>query len=363
MERHKRNKRVLLLHGGTIMHYRVPIYNYFSSRFRDIGIDFSVAGSAIQSDSPSPVDFHFYEIHMSFGAWLQVVRAVRPDAVILFSGLRHLFILPFVWILRTMNIRVIYWGHGIDLSNKQAHRWLYSFLHYSCHAIILYAEHLRKYIDKKHWYKVFIANNTLCLYNLPSLLSQSERLSILASHNISTAKNIIFTGRMQKHKRILDLLEAAKTIKKKDIGVILVGPNTDNIMPKQLPTEVTYIRALYGEELLKLMMACDIYCCPGAVGLNIVDAMACSLPFVTEDVEYHGPEIMYLKNGENGIVVPKGRSDLLASALMMLLNDDELRHKMAECAKDTYNREASIEQMYQSFIKSVRYVFSLNGNR
>jgi len=363
MEKHRLDKRVLLLHGGLISHYRVPIYNYLLSRFRDTGIDFSIAGSAIQSDSPSPVDFPFYKIHMSLVAWLQVVRAVRPDAVILFSGLRHLFLLPFVWILRTMNIRVIYWGHGIDLSNKQAHRSLYSFLHSSCHAIILYSEHLRQYIDKKNWYKVFIANNTLCLCNLPFSLSQSERLSILASHNISTAKNVIFTGRIQKRKRILDLLEAAKTIRKEDVGVILVGPNTDNVLPEQLPPEVTYIRALYGEELLKLMMACDVYCCPGAVGLNLVDAMACGLPFVTEDVEYHGPEIMYLKNGENGIVVPKGRSDLLAGALMMLLNDDELRHKMAECAKDTYNREASIEQMYQGFIKSVRYVFSLNGNR
>jgi len=49
MERHRRDKRVLLLHGGLILHYRVPIYNYLLSRFRDTGVD-SLDGASFSKE-------------------------------------------------------------------------------------------------------------------------------------------------------------------------------------------------------------------------------------------------------------------------------------------------------------------------
>lgn len=350
--------RVLLLHGEPILHYRIPIYNYFLSHFKQEGIHFLVAAPAVQGDCPTPVQFPLCRISVGLGGALRCIVRERPDVVILFSGLRNLFILPLVWILRRTRVRVVYWGHGINLSDKQSHRGLYRFLHRSCHSIILYTGHLKEYVDRDSWHKVFVANNTLCLDSVPDSLSPAERLSVLASHNITTDKNVIFVGRMKARKRVTDLLHAAELVETEGVGVVLVGPDLDHVLPHPLSPRITHIPALYGERLLKLMMACDVYCCPGWIGLNIVDAMACGLPVVTEDSVDHGPEVVYLKDGKNGVLVPKGRADLLAKALDTLLADDVLLRRMGSCARKTYIEEASIDRMFQGFSESIRYVLS-----
>lgn len=347
--------KVLLLHNRPVMHYRIPIYNYFYDKFEADNIRFLVAAPGVEDCTNIRPTFPLHEMKLTYWRVMQLIKRERPHAVIVFSGISNLALFPIVWSLRAFDVPVIYWGHGINLSNKQAHRALYHLLHGSCQAIILYGEHLRQYIDKRYWRKVFIANNTLCLGQLPLPLSRGARSAILANHNIQTEKNIIFTGRIQVRKRIPDLLNAVNNIGDDKLGVILVGSDIEKVLPEQLPPRIIHIPGLYGDELLKLMMACDIYCCPGCVGLNIVDAMACGLPFVTEDVD-HGPEIMYLKNGENGIVIPKGNFDCLVDVLTKILDDDMMRQRMSNNARETFLRDASIEQMYQGFIAAVRHV-------
>ncbi|MBN1126158.1 MAG: glycosyltransferase family 4 protein [Sedimentisphaerales bacterium] len=354
-------KRVLLLHAGIVQHYRVPIYNYFAKRFEEDNISFLIACESIQSDHLSLCNVTSHKINMNLWSWLAVVRKVRPEVVILFTGIHNYFVFPFILAMQFLNIKVIYWGHGINLTHKNSWRPVYCLLHRFCHAIILYGDHLRQNIAKRYWRKIFIANNTLCLVQSPPLLSHKVRSMILAKYNIKTEKNIVFTGRMQVRKRIPDLLNAVSIMDNQKVGVILIGPDIENVLPERLPCGVMHIPKLYGNELLELMSACDIYCCPGCVGLNIVDAMACSLPFVTENLENHGPEIMYLKNGENGIRVPAGKVDLLADTLTTLLNDNSRRSQMAKCAIFTYKKEASIERMFNGFLEAVQYVLSFNG--
>lgn len=351
-------KRILLIHADKIAHYRVPIYQHFVSFFRENNMDFLVAAPDIQSKDLENNDFLFHTVKANILAWFQIIFSLRPDIVIVFAAIRHIFIIPFILILRVMGIRVIYWGHGINLQNKNAYRHMYHLVHKISDAVILYSEDLKKYIDKKYHHKVFVANNTLALGEIPPPMTEEKRKEIMEQYGIETPLNIIFVGRMQKRKRIFDLFEVANIIKRNDIGVILVGPDSEHILPETLPSGVIHIPALFGNDLKNLMMICDIYCCPGSVGLNIIDALACGLPFITEDIENHGPEIMYLKNGENGMLVPEGRTDLLAERIMMLLHDDELRRKMSESAKLTYKQDASIERMYDGFLRSAKYVLS-----
>jgi len=351
-----RRRRVLLLHGSPIMHYRVPVYNYFRARFQKDGVDFSVAGPDIPPDMAAAVRFPYHPMRRSLQSWLRAIRAEQAEAVILFSGLRNLFILPLIVLLRALRIPVIYWGHGVRLSNTDAHRRLYTFLHRSCNSIILYSEDLKRYVAEKYWANVFVANNTLYLGDLPEPPSPDRRRLILRRHGVETQQNIIFTGRMQVRKRIGELLAAVHVLNRPDLGVVLVGPDTERVLPKRMPERVVHIPGLYGPELFELMMACDVYCCPGWVGLNIVDAMACGLPFVTAAQESHAPEIMYLKNGRNGLLVPEARAHHLADGLARLLDDAGLRQKMAAEARDTYRREASIERMYEGFISAINHV-------
>jgi glycosyltransferase involved in cell wall biosynthesis len=345
--------RVLLLYNATLQNYRLPVFEYFTKQYYKDGIQFIIVCKGIADNQLAYKNIVNLK-DMNFCSCWKTIQYYQPDIVILFTGINNFFIFPFIFLLKLIHIKVIYWGHGINLQKKQSWRFVYSFLHHCCHTIILYADHLKKYVTDSQLKKIFIAPNTLYLDELPDILPLATRNNILSKYGITTTKNIIFVGRMQRRKRINDLIEAHQLMNRSDIGVILVGDDIENVIPTQLTQGIIHIPALYGKELHKLMISCDVYCCPGAVGLNIVDAMACGLPFVTEAAD-HGPEIMYLKHGRNGMLVPLGRIDLLSDTLIKLLDDERLRKKMSNLAKETYRNDASIENMYYGFINAVRH--------
>lgn len=349
--------RVLLLYNSKLQHYRMPVFEYFTQQFYKDGFQFIIVSKEMAENKSSSENVIINEIDINIYSCWKVVRYYKPDVVILFTGIKNIFIFPLIFLLKLMHIKVIYWGHGINLQKKQSWRFVYSFLHHCCHAIILYADHLKKYLKDNQFKKVFIAPNTLYLDVLPDILPIETRKNILSKHGVTTTKNIIFVGRMQRRKRINDLIKAYQLMNRSDIGVILVGNDIENVIPTQLSQGIIHIPALYGKELQELMMSCDVCCCPGAVGLNIVDAMAYGLPFVTEAAD-HGPEIMYLKHCRNGMLVPLGRIDLLSDTLIKLLDDERLRNTMSNLAKETYRNDASIENMYHGFINAVRYALN-----
>ncbi|MHA1927508.1 MAG: glycosyltransferase family 4 protein [Candidatus Thorarchaeota archaeon] len=351
--------KVLLLHHNAIMHYRISTYNYLYNRFKSDDISFTVASSKDIKGNATTAEFPYYVINTSYYKVMEFLHRYKPDVIILFSGLRNFSLFPIIISLKILGIPCIYWGHGINLQNKRSYRKLYSIMHYLSDSIILYAEHLKQYVNRNHHNKTFIANNTLNLPEIP-LLSFEEKRSVLRKYGIETTRNVIFVGRIQKRKRIPDLLNAMKSISNHNYGTILVGSSNENIISVSLPQGLKCLPALYGTELLSLMVACDLYCCPGAVGLNIVDAFACSLPFVTEHLDNHGPEIMYLEDGINGMIVPFGNIKKLSVTIQDLLSNDALRLRMGKSARHQYETKASLENMYKGFHDAVNFVLSTN---
>ena len=94
---------------------------------------------------------------------------------------------------------------------------------------------------------------------------------------------------------------------------------------------------------------------PGAVGLSIVDAFYCGLPVVTEEGE-ESPEIMYLKDGVNGFIVPNGDIQQLAAKLQLLLEDDALRAQFSLAAKNEIMTNGHIDNMCKGFRDALRFV-------
>jgi glycosyltransferase involved in cell wall biosynthesis len=200
--------------------------------------------------------------------------------------------------------------------------------------------------------KIFIANNTLNFNKYQSKLSKNN---LLLKYNITTKKNIICMGRMQKRKRLENLFRAFELLKRRDIGLILVGPDGDGILRDVHGDNIYKLGPIYGDEMLDLLSAADVFCLPGAVGLSIVDAFYCGLPIVTEDGDA-SPEIMYLKDGINGFVVPRGDIDQLAAKLHLLLNDDALREQFSHEARKEINTNGHIDLMCKGFSDALRFV-------
>ena len=72
----------------------------------------------------------------------------------------------------------------------------------------------------------------------------------------------------------------------------------------------------------------------------MIEAMACGLPAVSFDFRC-GPRDI-IRDGENGLIVKDGDIDGFAEAMISLMKDDGLRHRMGEAAKavvDIYSQE------------------------
>ena len=82
----------------------------------------------------------------------------------------------------------------------------------------------------------------------------------------------------------------------------------------------------------------------------MIEAMACGLPVVAFDFKC-GPRDI-IDNGRNGFIVPNGDIEGLASAMMKVMGDDELRRSMGAAAvkvTERYSEEAVMKQWVELF--------------
>jgi len=341
--------RVLLVHGGNIPHYRVPIYGYLSRHLKSYGLELLVTSSAIQKDNPHSVEFEYVEMPLSALNIGRLVYRKRIDVVIMFVDMRHAYLFPTYLIVKgLLGRKMVQWGQGKDLAapNAKIKNIAYATEQTFCDSIILYAEHLKKYLPKRFHHKTFVANNTLCISyeGLPA----ERKQAVLDEYGIHTKKNIICLGRLQKRKRLDILVAAHASMNRPDIGLILAGPDTDGVLKEVSGTNVFKVGPIYGSKKFDLLSASDVYCLPGAVGLSIVDAFHCGLPLITEGT-YESAEMMYLKDGENGFIVQSGNIQALANKLLLLLDNEYLRKKFSDAAKREISTNGHIDKLCASF--------------
>ena len=347
--------RVLLLHGLPIPHYRVPIYSYLSNYLRQYDFDLIVAASAIQPDNPHPVDFEFERMRVSpLTVWRLLVRR-NIGVVILFVDMGHWYLFPTYFLTKVMLRRkIIYWGQGLDLAHPRSPKTAAYWMEHSlADALILYAEQLKRYVFRCFHKKVFIANNTLHI-TYPGL-PEDRRRAVLEKHGIRTSKNIVCVGRLQKRKRLHHLIAAHRLMNRPDIGLILAGPDSDGVLRHVNAENIYNVGPVYGDAKFDLISAADVFCIPGAVGLSIVDAFYCGLPIVTEDGD-ESAELMYLKSGKNGFVVPRGDIRQLAEKLSLLLDNEDLRRSFSGEARREITENGSIDKLGSGFRDALQHV-------
>jgi glycosyltransferase involved in cell wall biosynthesis len=349
-------RRVVLIHQDEIQHYRVLVYNYLAAFLLRRGYDLTVVAAGIQASNVHPVAFKCVTVPLSFESLRHLCHDVDPHVVILFVNLKHSFLFPLLLYFKSRNVRTVYWGHGIDLEDKNSipKRLLYSIEHRIVDAILLYGPNERRFVAQHLQHKVFEANNTLNMQGVDA--SRSNLEGARARFGISTEKNIICVGRLQGRKRVTDLIAAFLPIHADSVGLILVGPDNDqqaSLLPPSHP-RIFRFGEVYGSDLHDLLRLACVYCLPGHVGLGIVDAFYFGLPLVTEQVD-HAPEIMYLRSGVNGFVVPQGDIEALGQKLRLLLFDDALRERFSRAARAEILENGSIEKMAGGFDQALSY--------
>jgi glycosyltransferase involved in cell wall biosynthesis len=88
-------------------------------------------------------------------------------------------------------------------------------------------------------------------------------------------------------------------------------------------------------------------------GMTLVEAMRCGVPVVSTDAP-HGPGEI-LRHGEDGLLTPVGDPDAMGDALLRLINDDDLRRRMAAAALTSSARydPAPIAERYEQLFEDL----------
>ncbi len=174
--------------------------------------------------------------------------------------------------------------------------------------------------------------------------------------------NILFVGRLEKRKGFKYLLEAFRFIKAAvpDANLLVVGKyDEEDVEPFEWYVKhhalkdvhfVGYVRA---DELPRYYQTADVCCVPStgfeSFGIVLLEAMAAGTPVVASNIAGYRE---VFTDGKEGLSVPPGDVDELASATIALLNDPERRRRMGCEGQRTawnYRWEAIASRVYECY--------------
>ncbi len=153
------------------------------------------------------------------------------------------------------------------------------------------------------------------------------------------AKVILFVGRLNRDKGMLDLATAFNGLAKDEqsAALLLVGAEEDVSFGQMqeicvnAPGRVHYQRFTSNPE--RYMAAADIFCLPSyreGLPMTVIEAAACGVPAVASRV-YGITDAV--EEGKTGLLFNAGNVTELAQALKRLISDDECRLQMGYAAR------------------------------
>ncbi len=184
-----------------------------------------------------------------------------------------------------------------------------------------------------------------------------QRLESLTSGEIERARaelgltgnNVaVYTGSLRDFKRPEFLVATCEKIRElmPDFEMIVIGDGPDAGMMTEAAARWPWFHYLGRKndmEKVPYWALSKLLLMPGGVGLVVLDSFALGIPMVTTENRFHGPEIDYLKDGINGLMVKPGDDAAhYAAEVAGLMRDDKRREAMAAAAladRDIYSSE------------------------
>ncbi|MHB8458956.1 MAG: glycosyltransferase family 4 protein [Candidatus Limnocylindrales bacterium] len=175
--------------------------------------------------------------------------------------------------------------------------------------------------------------------------------------------NLLFVGRHEPRKGLLDLLKAYRILRKTGcrcrLLVVGTGPQEREarryVLTHRL-SGVEFLGRVTDEEKAQLFRTADLFIAPAtgkeSFGIVLLEAMASGAPIVASDI--HGYKGV-LRRGEQGLLVPARQPKALAAATARLLADPGLRAEMsasglARAEEFSWDRVTAKVEAYYGFV-------------
>ena len=299
--------------------------------------------------------------------WQPLPRELRDvDLVIVMQENRILSNYPILLSSRWRAGRVAYWGHGANLQSRKPkglrERWRRLLLHrvdwwfgYTSLTVRLLEDAgfptdrltcLNNAIDTRGF------RHAVKGVSAEALAETRQRLSVPDHGAVG-----LYCGSLYPDKRLELLIAASDHIHARIPGfkLIVIGDGPSRAFLESASRERDWVRFVgvrRGAEKALFFRLADIILNPGAVGLNVLDAFAAGVPLVTTTNALHGPEIAYLLQGVNGLLVNDSTEDYGGTVLALLQDPGRLRG-MSQAALAS-SGEYSLEEMGRRFSQGIQ---------
>ena len=172
----------------------------------------------------------------------------------------------------------------------------------------------------------------------------------------------LYCGRLMATK-ITFLEDVLKQVKSAipDFHMVIIGKGNETPGLLEFAGSVDWVHAVgpkYHEARYPYFVASDVFINPGYVGLSILDAFASGLPFYTTHCNIHSPEVVYLRNGENGYMT-EDNAKALSEQVIDTLKKPELLAHLAENAINTA-KVTNMEAMAANFVRGIKQCLGLS---
>jgi glycosyltransferase involved in cell wall biosynthesis len=161
-------------------------------------------------------------------------------------------------------------------------------------------------------------------------------------HDLGIAKDakvILFVGRLNRDKGILDLAAAFNVIARDKLNVVLMLVGAEEDVSFSRIQEICYAEhdrlhyVNFTPTPERYMMAADIFCLPSyreGFGMTIIEAAACAVPAVASRIYGITDAI---DDGKTGLLFAAGDVNALTRSLLKMITENDVREQMGNAAR------------------------------
>lgn len=353
--------------------YRVPLFERLRQLLDDRGVDLDVIvgdpkpAERLLADAGHLPWARHARCHYLWGGrlcWQRAWPALRGADLAIVTQENKL-LLNFVLALQRHRLPLALWGHGRNFqaaSGDAASEWLKRRLIRRADWWFAYTSLSRELVLRAGFRgdRVTVLNNSddteALRADLAALANESDA-ALRQRFGVGDGPVVLVLSSLHPGKRIGFIIETARLARLEcpDLQLLVVGDGPDHGPVQDAARAhawVTWLGARRGLDKAASLRLASVMLQPHGVGLVAVDSMVAGVPLVTLAGAGHGPEIAYLRDDSNCVIVARGGPSDCAQALLGLIRDGTRRRRLAEqCRADA--RQFGIEAMAERFCDGI----------
>ena len=280
-------------------------------------------------------------------------EARRADLVVVEQASRLLVNYVLIGLQAVGPTRVAYWGHGENLQRHTASassEWLKRRVSRLPHWWFAYTEGSKRRVTALGYppERVTVVQNAQDTERLAvevAALTAGARDGFRDAHGLGRGPIGLFLGSLTREKRIDFLIDACSRIAaaRPDFRLLVAGDGDERARVLAAAERYRWIRYVgrlntVRERALALAVS-DVLLVPGLVGLVALDGFAAAVPLLTTAVDFHSPEIEYVRDGDNGVIAPDPHdAQAYAAASLDLLGGGRRRDRLVRGCREAAGR-------------------------